>query len=238
MNNVNITVDVESNNLPEKTSVVPDKIWETAQFQSWYKDLVEAGNTLEKADLLYQYTTPSGFLFSYVMKVSIWVEKEKRYKSNEIVISRRNVSHVIAYTDDKVVLIKEFRSTVSNESGFVYELPGGSSFDDSVDALENARTEFFEEAGLYIYDENRFRHVSDRQLAATVLTHKANLYAIKLTNEEMAKIEEISVNDSNSMDKIGNDDEHTYTIVVNKNEIFNLPVDFSTIGMIFSAMKD
>lgn len=235
---INVTKIVNSPEIPRKGGevYVPSYVWETAQFQSWYKDLIKAGNTLEKADVLYHFTTPSGYLFSYVMKVSIWVEAEKRFKANEIIISRRNVSNVIAYTDDKIVLIKEFRSPVSNDEGFVYELPGGSSFDDSVDPLENARTEFFEEVGFLVKDKNRFRHVSDRQLAATVVTHKANLYAIKLTEEEMDEIEKIGEKKRMNTMAIGDNDEHTYTVVINKEDLFKLPVDFSTIGMIYSAI--
>lgn len=215
---------------------IPAYIWQTAQFKSWYKDLIKAGNRLDRADVLYHYTTPSGFVFSYVMKVAIWVEKEKRFKSNEIIISRRNVSNVIAYTDDKIVLVKEFRSPVSNHEGFVYELPGGSSFDDAVDPLENARIEFFEEVGYMVNNKKRFKHISDRQLAATVSTHKANLYAIKLTNDEMDIIEEIGNTKEKETLSIADSDEHTYTVVVNKEDLFKLPVDFSTIGMIYSAI--
>lgn len=215
---------------------VPAYIWETAQFQSWYKDLVKSGNRLEKANVLYHFTTPSGFVFSYMMHVSIWVELENRFKSNEIIVSRRNVSNVIAYTDDKIVLIKEFRSPVSNAEGFIYELPGGSSFDDAIDPLENARTEFFEEAGFYIEDKTRFSHVADRQLAATVVTHKANLYAIKLTNEEIEKIEELGREKEENTLNIRDNDEHTYTVVINREDLFKIPVDFSTIGMIYSAI--
>lgn len=215
---------------------VPAYIWETAQFQSWYKDLVKSGNRLEKANVLYHFTTPSGFVFSYMMHVSIWVELENRFKSNEIIVSRRNVSNVIAYTDDKIVLIKEFRSPVSNAEGFIYELPGGSSFDDAIDPLENARTEFFEEAGFYIEDKTRFSHVADRQLAATVVTHKANLYAIKLTNEEIEKIEELGREKEKNTLNIRDNDEHTYTVVINREDLFKLPVDFSTIGMIYSTI--
>lgn len=215
---------------------VPAYIWETAQFQSWYKDLLKSGNRLEKANVLYYFTTPSGFVFSYMMHVSIWVELENRFKSNEIIVSRRNVSNVIAYTDDKIVLIKEFRSPVSNSEGFIYELPGGSSFDDAIDPLENARTEFFEEAGFYVKDKTRFRHVADRQLAATVVTHKANLYAIKLTNEEIEKIEELGREKEENTLNIRDNDEHTYTVVINREDLFKLPVDFSTIGMIYSAI--
>jgi hypothetical protein len=235
---INVSEIMNSSEIPRKGGevYVPSYVWETAQFQSWYKDLIKAGNTLEKVDVLYHFTTPSGYLFSYVMKVSIWVEAEKRFKANEIIISRRNVSNVIAYTDDKIVLIKEFRSPVSNDEGFVYELPGGSSFDDSVDPLENARTEFFEEVGFLVKDKNRFRHVSDRQLAATVVTHKANLYAIKLTKEEMDEIEKIGKKKRMNTMAIGDNDEHTYTVVTNKEDLFKLPLDFSTIGMIYSAI--
>jgi 8-oxo-dGTP pyrophosphatase MutT (NUDIX family) len=216
---------------------VPAYIWKTAQFQSWYNDLKKAGNSLEKANLLYAYTTPSGFIFSYMMKVSIWVKSENRYKSNEIIVSRRNVSNVIAYSDSRIVLIKEFRSPVSNKDGFVYELPGGSSFDDSIDPLENARTEFFEEVGYLVKEKNRFTHVADRQLAATVTTHKTNLYALKLEEDEVDKIAMLGKEKERDITFIGDSDEHTYVVVINKDGLFDLPVDFSTIGMIASVIR-
>lgn len=211
---------------------IPSYIWETEQFKNWYKYLLIANNVLDKAELLYTYKTPSGFVFAFVMKVSIWVEKEKRFKSNEIIISRRNISSIIAHTDNEIVLIKEFRSTVSNDEGFVYELPGGSSFDDTINPVDNAQSEFYEEVGLFIEDKKRFNFVSNRQILSTFSTHHAFLFSIKLTEDEMQKIKQIGKDKVDKTDQINDSDEHTYTIVVKKEEILKLPLDYTTIGMI------
>lgn len=212
---------------------IPIDIWNTQQFKEWYGDLVQAGNRIDDADVLYKYVT-HGNVFSYVLKVKIWVESEKRHKGNEFIISRRSTSSIFAYYEDNIILVKEFRSPVSNEDGFVYELAGGSSFDDKIDPRENARTEFFEEVGVMIKDKERFKYVDARQMAATVLTHKSYLYKVELNEKEFKEVMKHKVKKEKIKD-IRDNDEHTYIEVVNFSDIKKLPVDYSTLGMIFSA---
>ena len=128
--------------------------------------------------------------------------------------------------------MKEFRSPVSNKEGFVFELPGGSSFDD-ISYQENAQTEYFEEVGLMIEDKTRFVKVSQRQLAATFGTHISHLYSVKLNKEEFLKLKEISLEEK----ALGmHNDEITYVILVKEKDLYNVPVDYSTIGMIKEAL--
>lgn len=54
-------------------------------FQSWYQNLKNCGNRLDGAKLLHHFSPAPGVLFSFVMYVNIWVESEKRNKSNEFI---------------------------------------------------------------------------------------------------------------------------------------------------------
>ena len=47
--------------------------------------------------------------------------------------------------DTEIIVIKEYRSPCRNQSGFVYELPGGSSFKPNTDVYQTAADELFEE---------------------------------------------------------------------------------------------
>lgn len=51
--------------------------------------------------------------------------------------------------DTEIIVIKEFRSPCRNGDGFVYELPGGSSFKPTSDVLQTAADELFEETGAF-----------------------------------------------------------------------------------------
>ena len=214
---------------------IPLHVWNLPNIQSWYKSLLESGHKLESAKVRYEFMRRNN-LFLVTLHPKIWIPEENRYKGNEIIISRRDISSILAYTDDEVVLVKEFRSPVNNKEGYVYELAGGSSFDEGMNPLENAREEFWEEVGVYISDINRFHKLDERQLLSTVSTHKAHLYGIKLEKEEMEKIKEIAkIKEKQTV--ILDDDEHTYIIVSKKEDIAKLPIDFATMGMICSQIN-
>jgi 8-oxo-dGTP pyrophosphatase MutT (NUDIX family) len=90
-------------------------------------------------------------------------------------------------------LVREFRSPANNALGYVFEAPGGSSTKPGKDPLENAADELREELGLTIDDLSRFKTVGTRQVAATLSTHKAHVYAIELTGAEMDYLEAIEI---------------------------------------------
>lgn len=217
---------------------VPLFIWQTEQFQSWYGNLQKAKNKLVDAKVLHYTSFVPGSIFSFILAVNVWVEKEGRFKSNEFIFSRKDISTVIAYhkKDNKtyVVLIKEFRSPVNNPSGFVIELPGGSSAKEGIDPKVNAQHELLEEAGLFISDENRFELVGTKQLAATLSTHVSHVYKVELTAEEFEKLNSMYQINSSYGSEV--ESEKTYLQIFELSQLANSHVDYSTLGMIFQAL--
>jgi len=220
---------------------VPLYIWESSNFLSWYNNLKNNGNSLLTFKLkdVVMIGKNKDIVFYFNAHVSVWVEKEKRYKANENIFSRTNISSIMSYYEDPetlektIVLVKEFRSPVNNNEGFVFELPGGSSFED-ISYQENAQAEYFEEVGLMIEEKSRFKKVSERQLAATFGTHISHLYSLKLTKEEFIKLKSIALEEK----PLGlHNDEITYVILVNEKELYNYSIDYSTIGMIKEALS-
>jgi 8-oxo-dGTP pyrophosphatase MutT (NUDIX family) len=218
---------------------VPLFIWVTEQFQSWYSNLKKAGNKLVNAKVKYHLSLPNFGVFSYIMSVNIWVEKEKRFKSNEFIFSRKDISSVIAYYPSEegnyIAFVKEFRSPVNNEEGVVYELPSGSSPKHMAPEV-NAQHELFEETGLFVQDISRFEFVVKKQLVATLSTHQANVYKIKLSPYEF----DFLIQKQNNREKMGNanENEATYVCMINEKDLVNHPIDFANIGMIFSAVRN
>lgn len=236
---------------------VPLFIWNTEQFQSWYSQLKAVGNKLEEAKLLYHFTIGNGIVFSYILWVNIWIEAEQRFKSNEFVFARKDISTIVAYYKDKeqsypndiqsnghhknacsndiqLVVIKEFRSPVNNSAGFVYELPGGSSVKPNMDPQVNAQHELQEEAGLFIEDLSRFKYVGSRQLVATLSSHKAQVYSIELNKNEFEKIQEYVSNQTTF--GVEEDTEKTYVDIIPVGKLKESFLDFSMLGMVYEAL--
>lgn len=220
---------------------VPLFIWNTLHFQSWYKSLKLAGNRLDGARLLHHFCLPGGAVLSFTLSVKVWVEAESTWKENEFIISQPDISVVVAYYKPnpdqgraKVVLIREFRSTVNNDYGYVWELPGGSSVDES-DSRKVAHQELMEETGISIDDLTRFEYLGAAQLAATVSTHKAHLYSVQLTESEyqaVAALDEKNVALGNTAEG-----ERTTVHLVDAEDLDQFSLDFSMIGMISCALK-
>jgi 8-oxo-dGTP pyrophosphatase MutT (NUDIX family) len=220
---------------------VPLHIWRTPSFQSWYQAQLKVGNRLDGARVEYvlRVGPKLNFLFLWILRVNIYVASERRNKTNESVISRSDISSVLLYKkgkdiyDTTVVLVKEFRSPVSNSDGFVHELPGGSSFKPDKDPLMVAASEVFEETSLKL-DPGRVVPLDGRQLAATLSAHKALLFSVALTDKELAYLR------SQSGIAQGNDgdSERTYVEVATVADILrNDLADWSTLGMIFSGLS-
>lgn len=217
---------------------VPLFIWKTPQFQSWYKNLKIAGNRLDEARLLNHFTIQNKFTFCYMLWVKVWIEKEQRHKENEFVLSRTDISSVVAYykkdNDIKVVIVKEFRSPVNNESGYVYELPGGSASKAGVDPRVNALQELHEETGLQIDNPERFEYVGTKQLAATLSTHVSHVYKVELNDYEY----QVLVGAEKSKKVFGEieSSERTYVEIHSLKELKDKFLDYSTLGMIYEAV--
>lgn len=130
-------------------------------------------------------------LVYWALHVRIYVRAEERAKSNEVVISRPDISVMALYQrgatidDTTIVLVREFRSPASTPDGLVPELPGGSA-EAEASAVDQAITETEEETGLAI-DVRRIREHGSRQLAATMSAHHAHLFAAEITDEELIR---------------------------------------------------
>jgi 8-oxo-dGTP pyrophosphatase MutT (NUDIX family) len=221
---------------------IPLFIWKLPSFQSWYKAQTGAGNVLETARLLYTFRPRfKDFVFLWVLQVNIYVSSEDRYKSNEFVLSRPDISSVCLWFntdgsngifDDLVVLIKEFRSPASTPDGFIYELPSGSTIgNDTPEAI--AAEELHEETGLWL-DPSRLTKVASRQLAGTLSAHKSHLYSFELTEEELEWLK----SQKDIPHGVEKDTERTFVEIKTIKEILDEKlVDWTTLGMIFSVIK-
>lgn len=222
---------------------IPEHIYSSSQFQNWYQSMKNNNNELVDFEELYSWYMPKAKkLFLSVFKPSVYIKEEDRIKSNEFVVARTDISHICAYyrpdneiLNSEIVLVKEFRSPVRNNKGYVYELPGGSSLKDNSSALETASQELEEEIGLLVEPE-RFKFVDSRQSASTLCSHKINLYSVRLTKDEIDKIKKDSQN--NVTHGIQEATELTYSLVVTYNDILKgkYPVDFTNLGMIQSVI--
>ncbi|TRO55589.1 NUDIX hydrolase [Candidatus Bathyarchaeota archaeon] len=223
---------------------IPLMIWNTKAFQSWYDSHKTVGNYLDGAKVLWSFRAGPNkkFVFAYTIHVKVYVADEDRCKVNEFVFFRTDISCVVLYhkasnlRESEVVLIKEFRSPVRNEDGFVYEVAGGSSFKEGQDPVQVASDEVFEETGIRIAP-GRFRCFKSRQIAATVSSHHAYMYAAEITEEELAYAKKAEA--ENKM--FGNnvtDSEQTYVRVVTIDDVLEhrVPIDWSMVGMILRAI--
>lgn len=217
---------------------VPLFIWNTEQFQSWYSSVKLNGNKLIDAKLLHHAKFSNGYLFSFILWVNIWIEKEQRFKPNEFVFSRKDISVILPYYKENnetyFVAVKEFRSPVRNNSGLVYELPGGSSLKPGVDHIINAQHELSEEIGLHVDDVSRFQYVDTKQLCATLSSHVSLLFKIELTQNEFELIKK-SINENKTFG-LQDDTEIIYLEIIKLKEIMKYPFDFSMIGMILGSL--
>lgn len=217
---------------------VPLFIWNTEQFQSWYSSVKLNDNKLVDAKLLHHVKFSNGYLFSFILWVNIWIEKEQRFKPNEFVFSRKDISVILPYYKENnetyFVAVKEFRSPVRNNSGLVYELPGGSSLKPGVDHIINAQHELSEEIGLHVDDVSRFQYVDTKQLCATLSSHVSSLFKIELTQNEFELIKK-SINENKTFG-LQEDTEIIYLEIIKLKEIMKYPFDFSMIGMILGSL--
>jgi len=235
---------------------VPLYIWRTSSFQNWYGNMKLAGNRLDKARVLHSFYkaaydnkqahakvegTHDVFVYLWVMHVEVWIAKENRSKVNEIILSRTDTSAVVLYrkratlADTEIVLVKEFRSAVSNKEGYVFELPSGSmSTDEACDPSESAIAEVEEETGLKM-DKKRIEQQKSRQMAATFACHKCHVFSAELTEDELNAFKKEGGKIAHG---IIEHSERTFLIVKTVRELFadNL-TDWSVFGMIMSVIN-
>lgn len=220
---------------------VPLPVWRTDSFQAWYSAQTSAGNRLLEATPVWLFSIDPGqrLAFYWALHVRMQVAAENRIKSNEVVISRPDLSVMALYRrgrtldDTTVVLIREFRSPAATPDGQVHELPGGSGSTGS-SAIEQAISETTEETGLTVA-AGRVRSYGSRQVAATVSAHRAHLFAAEISAAELARLRQ----EQPAAHGLAQDSERTWTEIRTFAEIRRERlVDWATLGMIAQAVLD
>ncbi len=218
---------------------VPVYIWNTEHFQRWYNSQKQAGNRLDGARVKWTSRVgPQRTIFLWVLYVNVHIACEGRNKTNEVVVARPDIATIVMYKrgkeqkDTDIVLIREFRSPVATADGYVWELPGGSSFKPVKNLQILAAMECKEETGLKI-DPNRIKHHESRQLVATLSAYKAQLFSVEITEKELEYLR----SQQGIAHGVIEDTERTYVEIVKLGDIFREnKVDWSMLGMIASAI--
>lgn len=229
---------------------VPLDIWNTPMFQSWYQQLRKVGNRLDEAQVLWTFRMPKAqTVFSYVLKVKVWVAAEGRFKENEWVFARTDVACTVLYTppeasiagltqdfrDTEIVLVKEFRSPGRTSDGFIHELPGGTVEEKDDNKAESAGREVYEETGLAIATD-RMRYVGSRQAVGVLSSHQVHCYAAELTPGEMAQAKKLA-EDGTAFGE-AQDTELTYVRVTTFGDMMSREpeTDWTTLGLVTQAL--
>jgi len=226
---------------------VPLHIWRTASFQAWLTAQKNAGNRLDAARVEWVFRVgPKGnIVFFWCLHVDVWIAAENRNKTNEVVLSRPDISTIVAYCNPdsylnldnflniEIAIVKEFRSPAVTPDGYIREIPGGSSWKDKENAEDIAADELNEETGLSVTGD-RFKFIGSRQVAGTLSAHLAHTFAVELTPEEMQQLK-----DDTSVHGVEEDTERTYVDVATIRDLIGPGVDWANLGMVFAAlMKD
>lgn len=217
--------------------LVPLEIWQSRHFQQWYTAQISAGHSLEdvrSVEWVFRVGPNRSYPLYIALHVAIKVCGEDRIKANEAVIIRPSIVTVCAYCpgdtreDDRFILIKEYRASVINAQGFVYELPGGASFDSDEDPIAVASDELAEETAIRLPRE-RFLVIGRRQIAATMVANEAVLLAARLEPEEMEAI----FARQGEMYGVSAQTERTYLHVFTREELMQGSlVDYATLGQL------
>ena len=223
--------------------LVPLDIWQAPHFQQWHTSQTSAGHVLEDVqsiEWVFRVGPNRAWPLFIAMQVAVKVRGEDRVKSNEAVMIRPSIVTVCAYCpgdtreQDRFVLVKEYRTSVINEQGFVFELPGGASFQPGMDEINIAIEELEQETGIRLIRE-RFCGLGRRQIAATMIANEALLLAARLEPFEMDAIA------SRQGTRYGNraETEQTYLYVLTRQQIVEGQlVDYATLGQISLVGED
>lgn len=223
---------------------VPAVIFTTPMFQSWYRQMVEVGNRLDKAGVRWTFRL-KGRVFSYVLWVDIWIASEGRHKANEWIFARTDVACVVLYApakgdvmDSKVVLVREFRSPARTPDGFIHELPGGGCEAADDNALERAAREVYEETGIAVAKE-RLRYVGSRQAVGTLSTHQVHCYAVEMTDAELAQAAAVAASGEAHGEDGPDGEEQAYTEIETLGGLLRGEyTDWTTVGLVARTLMN
>jgi 8-oxo-dGTP pyrophosphatase MutT (NUDIX family) len=224
---------------------VPLHLWLKPEFQHWLRCHSSAGNRLLGAEVVWVFRVGKNKerAFLWALHARMWIESEQREKSNEVVIFRPDVSTIVAYCppepavvhhlDTEILIVREFRSPAATMTdAMIHELPGGSSPKPGNDPLTTAGEELREEAGLVVA-AHRFEEHGTRQIAATLSAHRAHVFSVRLTQQELRELRE------HAHEVKGNeqDTERTWVEVRTVRDLLiSRDVDWSNLGMILHAL--
>lgn len=194
-------------------------------FSNWNVAMTSAGHTIEKIELEHVvFVGEKKYPLFILFKPSISIKDEKRVKSNEIVITRPSTYHTLVWCksiqsegQDRILLIKEFRSTAQNTKGFVYELPAGSAKSDFESERRTAVEELKEETGLTV-NMNDLIFKGTSQQAPTVVAQQSTLYCVRISEQEMDNI--VKETDGKTFGVVA-DTEVTHVCVTKVDDIMN-----------------
>ncbi len=218
---------------------VPLFIWRHRAFQNWHQAHKNAGNRLDGAQVqwLSRVRNKPEAIFAFAIRPNIYITNEDRNKINDPVLFRLDISSVILYKkrsdplDSEIVLVREFRSAVSNADCFIWELPGGSS-PFITDPLKVAIEETREEVGLEL-EPDRLKYIGSRQMVGTFASYKSYAYATELTDDELEWLKSQKGIPHGADYPDNPTGEQAYTEVVKLRDIMhNDLVDFANVGMI------
>ncbi|MCK2245410.1 MULTISPECIES: nucleoside 2-deoxyribosyltransferase domain-containing protein [unclassified Crossiella] len=216
----------------------PLLLWRTSSFQNWLTAQETAGNQLRSGRLEWTFRVgpDRDIVLFWAFHAVIWIAAEQREKANEVVLSRPDLSTVVAYhrapelANSEIVLVREFRSPATTADGFVRELPGGSSLAPSSPS-EQAVAELAEETGITVAPDRVHLHHA-RQPTATLSGHQQHVFAVELTPDEL----DLARSDRRTHGVAG-DTEHTHVEVHRYADLLAAPtVDWATLGAITSVL--
>jgi 8-oxo-dGTP pyrophosphatase MutT (NUDIX family) len=219
---------------------VPLHVWRTPSFQQWHEALKQAGNRLDHAHLDWSVRLgpTRNFVFYWALHVDVYIADEDRHKTNEHVLARPDISTIVMYKRadqldaTTLVLIREFRSAVSNSLGYVLENPGGSSFKPGVSPEVLAADEAREETSLDLAPD-RFRQHEARQMVSPMSAHKAHLFSVEITDKELDYLR----GQAGIAHGVVEDTERTYVEIMTLGDIRrSADVDWSMLGMILQVL--
>jgi ADP-ribose pyrophosphatase YjhB (NUDIX family) len=221
---------------------VPLSVWRSPPFAEWRKALDAAGHRLAAFRLRHALPAgkrhPSAPLFGFLAWAAVGVAGEDRIKANEVFFARPDVAAVAPVFDPggpqaEVFLVREYRLAGRNPSGFVLEVPGGSSREVHLTPRAIALEELSEELGLAV-DPARLVGLGSRQSAPTLASHHTHLFALELTAEEAAWLRALA--DSGRV--LGADKEERIRIVRQPLAgSFEPSLDWASIGMLAAAVR-
>lgn len=221
---------------------VPLLVWRSPAFAEWYKALVAAGHKLTSFQLRHALPAgeryPSRPLFGFIAWAAVAVAGEDRVKANEVFVARPDTAAVVPIYNPggagaEAFLVHEYRLPVRNPSGFVLEVPGGSSKEVNLAPHAIAVGELAEELGLMV-DPARLVSIGSRQSAPTLASHHTHLFALSLSADEMIQLCYLA--DNGVM--LGADSEERIRVVRQPlTGPFDASLDWASLGMLAAAAR-